>query len=464
MRRFSLSVAVVALSVFLLPVTASAEDFTEALARAYTTSPDLEAAQAELRATDEQAALARSGARPSLTATASAGVTRQDNSALPNDNYTSNAAQLQVSQPLFRGGRTLASIRQADSAIEAGRAALLSSEQKVLLSGAEAYLTVIRDEAVLKLNRNNEEVLERQLQATQDRFSVGDVTRTDVSQAEARKSRATAARVQAEGALTASRAAYQRVFGVMPEANLTPPKVQLALPASLDDTIAEAEKNNPELVAAKKSRDYADAALDNVKGERLPTIAAVGTMSQSHDLGGSNYDRQDTASAMLRMEWSLYDGGATSSRIRAAKQEVARRASLAGSADRGVVEAATQSWEQLQTATASRVSREAQVKAAQIALDGVREEERVGSRTVLDTLDAEQELLDARVALVTSQHDEILSRYQLLSAVGRLTARELKLPVEYYDEKAYAEKVRHKAIGSGVGEAKKAAPDKAKQK
>lgn len=451
MRKFGMFAAV-AVSVLALSVATpvQAESMTDALSRAYTTNPDLMAAQAQLRAIDEQAALARSGFRPSLSASASIAAVTEESSAA-DDDYTSRSGKLELSQPLFRGGRTLAAIREADSAIAAGRANLLSAEQQLMLGGIQAYLGVLRDQSVLELNRNNEAVLTRQLQAARDRFSVGDVTRTDVSQAEARLSRARASRVQAEAALIDSRANYRSIFGVMPEADLKlPDTAGFALPGTVDDAVAEAEANNPGLVAAAKNRDVAEAALSGVKGERLPTVAAVGTLSRSYDAGSSAADRQDTASAMLRMTWPIYDGGATSSRIRAAKQDVARSGSVRDSAQRTAVQVATSAWLQLETATATRQSREAQVQAAQIALDGVREEEQVGSRTVLDTLNAEQELLDARVALVTAQHDEILSRYQLLSAVGRLTARELKLPVEYYDETAYASRVRHKFIGSGV--------------
>lgn len=436
-------------SVLALSFPAYADTLTEALVKAYTTNPDLEAARATLRATDELAPQALSGYRPSVTASGSVARTNEDSNA-GEDDYTSRAAALSLEQPIFRGGRTAAAVRQADSSIAAQRASLLNTEQTVMLRGVEGYLNVVRDTAVLELNKNNEEVLQRQLRATRDRFNVGEVTRTDVSQAEARLSAATSARIQADGNLTASRASYQRLFGEAP-ADLKKPEVAgLNMPKSLDEAIEEAKASNPNVLAASNSKEAAEASLDTVEGERLPVVSAEASLQRSYDAGSSATDRVDTATAGVSLNWPLYQAGSTSSRIREAKQQVARRASERDAAERGVIEATTQSWENWQTAKSSVESRRAQVKAARVALDGVQEEANVGSRTVLDTLDAEQELLDAQVGLVRAEHDEILAQYQVLAAVGRLTARELQLPVEYYDETAYSKRVRNQWIGSST--------------
>jgi TolC family type I secretion outer membrane protein len=437
-------------SVLALGFPAYADTLNEALSKAYMTNPDLEAARAALRSVDEQAPQALSGYRPTVTASGSLARTSEDGEVTGEDDYTSRAAALQVEQPLFRGGRTVAAVRQADSSIAAQRASLLNTEQTVMLRGVEGYLNVVRDTAVLDLNKNNEEVLSRQLRATRDRFNVGEVTRTDVSQAEARLSAATSGRIQAEGALTSSRASYQRLFGDAP-ADLKKPDLSLALPKTLEQAIEEAKANNPSVQAAINTTSAAKALLDGIQAERLPTVSAEASLRRSYDAGGSNLDRVDTASAGVNLNWSLYQAGATSSRIREAKQEVARRSSERDSAERGAVEAATQAWENWQTSKSTVDSRRSQVKAARVALDGVREEANVGSRTVLDTLDAEQELLDAQVGLVRAEHDEILAQYQVLAAVGRLTARELQLPVEYYDETAYSDRVRNQWIGSSTG-------------
>jgi len=430
---------------------AFAETLNDALAKAYATNPELESARANLRAVDEQAPQARSGYRPNVALNGSVGRTWRDSPALGDDDYTSKVANLSVEQPLFRGGRTAAAMRQADSAIAAQRGALLNTEQTVLLGGVEAYLGVVRDQAVLELNKNNEEVLARQLRATKDRFAVGEVTKTDVSQAEARYSAAVSGRIQAEGALTASRATYLRLFGNAPE-SLKKPDVKLTLPASLDEAVTTARTNNPGVVIATNSKSAAVAALAGVEGERLPTVSATASWQRAYDAGNSAYNRVDDKSAVVSMKWPLYTAGLTSSRIREAKQNIARRVNDIDSAERQSVEAATQAWEAWQTAKSSVDSRKSQVKAAQVALDGVREEANVGSRTVLDTLNAEQEYLDAQVALVRAEHDEIVAQYQLLASTGRLTARELQLGVEYYDETAYSNRVRNQWIGSSTGD------------
>lgn len=435
-------------SILALTAPAHAETLTEALAKAYSTNPELSAARATLRATDELAPQALSNYRPSLSSNAGISRTNEENQAGVDDDYTSRSVGLNVQQPLYRGGRTAAAVRQADRAIAAERARLQLTEQDILLSGIEAYLNVQRDIAVLELNRNNETVLQRQLRATRDRFNVGEVTRTDVSQAEARRSSATAARVQAEGDVISSKAAYQRIFGEAP-GDLQKPTSMPPLPPSIDELVIQAEENNPAVIAASNSRGVADAQLDGVKGERLPTITAQGGLTRSYDAGSSNADRQDAATVGLSMNWALYTGGATSSRIREARQNVSRRANELEATQRSAVQVATQSWEQYQTAKATVLSRQSQVSAATIALDGVQQEATVGNRTVLDTLNAEQELLDARVGLVRAEHDEILAQYQVLAAAGRLTARDLQLPVEYYDETAYSKRVRDQWIGSG---------------
>lgn len=435
-------------SVLALCAPAHAESLNEALAKAYSTNPDLAAARATLRATDEQAPQAMVGFRPQISADASIARTNED-SATASDDYTSRTASLSLQQPIFRGGRTMAAVRAADSAIAAQRARLLDTEQTVLLSGIESYLNVQRDMAVLDLNVNNEAVLTRQLRAARDRFNVGEVTKTDVSQAEARLAGATAARVQAEGNLVSSKAAYQRVFGEAPADLQKPDSSTLQLPATIDELVSAAETSNPSVIAAANTRLAADAVLDGTKGERLPTLTAEGSLARSYDAGSSAANRQDNATIGLSLNMPLYTGGSTSSRIREARQNVARRANELDSANRAATAIATQSWEQYQTAQATLKSRESQVAVARIALDGVQQEASVGNRTVLDTLDAEQELLDARVGQVRAEHDQILAKYQILAAAGRLTAKDLQLAVEYYDETSYSNRVRNQWIGSG---------------
>lgn len=445
LRRLALSVA---MGLVLTNSAFAADGLNDAMAKAYQNNPDLSAARAELRGTNELAPQALSNYRPTIEADASIGAITRDNETTGTEDYVSESAALTITEPLYRGGRTMAAVRQADSSIAAGEAALHDTEQAVLIAAVQSYLDVVRDQAVVELNKNNESVLTRHLKATKDRFSVGEVTKTDVSQAESRISGAKSSRVQAEGNLTQSRATYERIIGEQPAGTLENPKVTLELPKSREDVIREAEASNPLYKNAAYIKDAANAALDGVKGERLPTVQLQGQLAHSDDNRDLSAGQVDSASAVVSMSWPLYAAGSTSSRIRQARQTVAQQSDLVESARRTVVERATQAWEQLETARSVIDSRKAQVKAARVALEGVEQEAVVGSRTVLDTLDAEQELLNAEVGLVQAERDQILAQYQVLSAVGRLTARSLALPVEYYDEKAYAKKVRHKFIGS----------------
>jgi outer membrane protein/adhesin transport system outer membrane protein len=440
---------------------ASAQTLEQALANAYAANPTLEAQRAQLRATDELVPQALSGYRPSLEATGSVGTTRQSartssssaagaSAASRSASGTINprTASLSLVQPLYTGGQTEAGTRRAESLVQAQRASLLSTEQTVLLDAATAYIDVVRDQAVVALNGNNEQVLRRQLDASRDRFNVGEITRTDVSQAESRLSRAIADRIQSEGQLSASRAVYARVVGSTP-GRLTAPKLTFALPSTRDETVALSESNNPSVVAAEFSETAARNAVDQVSGELLPSVSLRGTLSRSYD-SSLQTERSDGASVVAQLTIPLYQAGSVSSRVREAKQTAGQRRIEIDEARRQTVENAIRAWEALTTARASIQSRQSQVRAAEIALEGVRQEALVGSRTTLDTLDAEQELLDARVSLVQSQRDEIVAAFNVLAATGQLTAQQLALPVQYYDYQEHYRAVRDKWWGTSV--------------
>jgi len=433
---------------------ARAQALDQALGQAYLTNPTLDAARAQLRATDEQVPQALSGQRPTLQIQGQAGPNWTKYNTL--DQWRRNnpaAATLQATQPLYRGGTIEANIGQAENQVLAQRANLLAQEQSVLLAAATAYLDVVRDLSAVELNTNNEQVLRRQLQATQDRFRVGEITKTDVSQAEARLAGATAARVQAEGNLRSSRASFARVIGTAPT-KLTPPKLPRDLPATLDDAIAQATDHNPAVVAAVFAESAARKAIDSVDGELWPQVSLSASVARQHDPSVSTPDinTADNAQILAQVTIPLYTSGATAARARAARQVAGQRRLQIDEARRQAREAAIKAWEALNTARSSLESRKAQITASTIALEGVRQEARVGTRTVLDTLNAEQELLDAKVGLVQSQHDEAVATYSLLSAVGRLTAQEQKLPVAYYDYQAYYRAVRDRWWGTEISE------------
>lgn len=441
LRGMTLAAALVALAG---PV--SAETLEEALALAYTNNPSLLSSRAELRATDEFVPQALSGWRPRVTLDGQAGLEWEDTSVSDDESLEPRAASLNVTQPLYRGGRTVSGTRQAENQVLAQREILASVEQDVLLRAVTAYMDVLRDEAVLQLNINNEQVLQRQLEAARDRFEVGEITRTDVAQAESRLSLATSNRIAAEGQLTTSRAIYREVVGQMP-GTLVQPAPATGLPASEEEAVAGSQ-SNPAVLAAEYIERAARDGVDVVFGELLPEINLLGDVTTGEDLSSSGVSTS-SASIVARVVIPLYEGGGTHARVREAKERVSQRRQDIEVQRRAAAQFATTAWRALQTARSQIASFQAQVRAAEIALEGVQQEAAVGSRTVLDILDAEQELLDARVGLVRAQRDEVVASYQVLSAIGRLTAADLGLPVEYYDVERHYREVRDKWWGTG---------------
>lgn len=452
-RALPRAVAVwLALSMLSVAPPAAAETLREALAMAYSTNPELLSERASLRATDEAVPQALSNWRPTVTLSGDSGYEEIDTTG-PTEVRHPRTLELTVSQPIYRGGRTVNQTRQAEAEVLAGRARLHSREQVVLLSAARAYMNVVRDEAVLRLNRSNEQRVARQLQATQDRFRVGEITRTDVAQAEARLARARADRIQAEGVLVNSREAYRRVIGVAPT-KLSKPDIELALPANSDESRALGKDRNPDVLNAGYRESAARHNVERIRGELLPSVSLRGSLSTEHDTSGSDTNRR-TTEVLAELTVPLYQKGSVYSRVREARQLLGQRTEDLEVARREATEAAANAWNSLQTARAAVRSFQAEVRANEIALDGVQREALVGSRTVLDVLDAEQELLDAKVNLVRSERDELVARFELKSAVGGLTAVELKLPVKVYDPEGYYRRVRNRWFGGEGSEGPK---------
>jgi TolC family type I secretion outer membrane protein len=301
---------------------------------------------------------------------------------------------------------------------------------------------------VVTFNENNEKVIERQLEATRDRFTVGEVTRTDVAQAETRLARATAERIAAEGALRVSQAIYEEVTGKNPGV-LPPPPPLAGLPANLDEVIELSISRNPDILAANYAEKAARHRVREVTGELYPTVDISASLSHSEE--ASRRDSQTQRAQILAEVFiPLYQQGAVSSRVREAKQISNQRRIQIEEARRRTGQESISAWEGLQTARAQIRSFESGVRAAEIALEGVRQENEVGARTILDILDAEQELLDSQVNLVRSQHDEIVAGFEVRAAVGQLTARELELPVEVYNPEVDYLSVRNAWFGLGI--------------
>lgn len=430
---------------------AAAETLEEVLVSAYTTNPTLLARRAQLRATDEAVPQALSNWRPKVTLSGELARGRYESntsSQSREQGRTSQTASLTITQPLYRGGRTVAETRQAEANVLANRADLAVSEQTVLLSAATAYLDVVRDEAVLNLNVNNEQVLRRQLEAAQERFRVGEITRTDVSQAEARLAGAIADRAAAEGALQNSRAKFITVVGRPAEA-LQAPQQAVAVPVSFDEIKSMTLAKNPSVVYSDWITEAAKHGIDLKFGELLPELSLVGEASKGHNTSQLG-NETEALEATLKLTVPIYEAGDVYSQVRETKHTYGRRKIEADKARRDALESATKAWEDL-TATRSKIkSLEAQLRASELALAGVEEEAKVGSRTVLDVLNAEQELFTARVNLVRAQRDETVAAYTLKSALGEMTADGLALKTEVYDPTKNYNEVRGRWIGTGI--------------
>jgi outer membrane protein len=445
------SVALASFFAALLPASPQAQTLTHALADAYNTNPQILAQRALLRATDEQVPQALANWRPTVNFTGQVGGERSAfspaNTRTAYSTFYQNSLNLQVAQPVYSGGRTVAQTSQAINTVESTRAQTLAVETSVFQAVAQAYLDVVRDQALVEVNRNNVAVLRKQLEATQDRFRVGEVTRTDVAQAEASLAQAVGQLVTTQGNLENSRAEYVRAVG-HPPGTLMLPRERPALPATLEEAASLAANNNFNVISANFAELAARDNIDVVRGQLLPQISLVGTLNRS--LAPSitlNAARQQSGAIAAQMTMPLYEGGAIYSQTRAAQQTVGQRRSQVDDSRRAAVQLATQNWSTLQAARASISSFASAVRAAQIALEGTQQEALVGTRTVLDVLIQNQTLLTTQSQLVTAEHDAALAEFNVAAATGRLIAPELKLPVKLYDMERHYKDVRDKWIG-----------------
>jgi outer membrane protein len=425
--------------------------------QAYQNNPSLNAQRASLRATDENVPQALSGYRPKLSVTASGGYNFQNaTSIFPLAGFltTTQFAQTFYSRTvgatgtytLYNGMQTANRTRQAESQVDAARETLRVTEQQVLLDAATAYMNLLRDGAVLDLQRRNVEVLTEQLKQTRDRFNVGEVTRTDVAQAESRLAAGRSQLLAAQSQYVTSRATYRRVIGVEPGSLAPGTPVDRLSPGVLGKAIAQGEAQSPSVLAAAYGVDVAELAVKISEGALYPSLSVAGSVLQ-----GSNpafeVIKSTQASLVGQLTVPIYQGGAEYSAIRQSKETLGQqRLSLDINRDQARA-TVVQSWGQLDAAKAQIESTTAQVNAAEIALNGVREEARVGQRTTLDVLNAQQELVNARVALVTAQHDRVVASYTLLAAVGALSMQRLGLNVLIYDPMVHYQQVRDAWMG-----------------
>jgi outer membrane protein len=439
---------------------ANAESLHEALGAAYRTNPTLGAERARQRATDEQVPQALSGWRPQVTASASAATQKRRSKSIDflgnAGGYNTSASSpgtlnIQLVQPIYQGGRTIASTKAAEANVRAGRQQLLSTEQDILFRTVQAYMNVIRDRQIASLRLQNIKVLRDQLRATRLRFQVGEVTRTDVAQSESRVSQSVSAEASARAQLAASIASYVNLTGHQPS-KLSMPRIP-RLPRSLESALHQALDLNPNILAAAQVSDAAMHNIDIARSELLPSLSvqASATITDDWEVRTGN-TRVGRIESVLNVP--IWDGGRTYSSIREAKQTENQRRIEVIEASRQVRESVTSSWNFQISSRDAITAAKAQVSAAQQALSGVREEYLVGSRSTLDVLNAQQELLNARISLVTAERDYIVASYQVLGTIGKLTAPQLALRVPYYDPKVNYNRVRNKLFGAGIDQAK----------
>ncbi|MBU6476120.1 MAG: TolC family outer membrane protein [Alphaproteobacteria bacterium] len=423
---------------------------SQALGLTYADNPQIKAARAQLKSVDETYAQAVSGFRPSVTGSASYQAGTLDGNSTGTTRDNPKAVALAVSEPLYSGGTTLASMKAAKKRVVAARAALDATGQTVLLQAATYFMDTARDRLTVRLEDDNVHALDRQLHAARERLRHGTVTMTDVRQAEARLSAAVAARAQAEASLRESRAALLSVSGVDTDDLLWPKSDDLKPPATLEAAVAAAQRDNPDLSAARLAVDAAAADRRAVAGTALPQVNLVGQVGRNFDNPSELPDSQvDQASVMLTATFPFYTGGDTDSRVRQARDvEEQRRMELGGTA-LTVRRQVTDAWENLLAAKAEDAAYGIQIGATRAALAGVKTEARVGTRTTLDILNAEQEYIGAEIARAGAEHDRVVALYALFAAMGSLDPATLRLK-DAYDPAAHFKKVRHKWFGTAA--------------
>ncbi len=423
---------------------AQAETLADAMRAAYRNNPTLNADRARQRGTDELVPAAKSGWRPTVNATAEIQREWTDSTGRDNAHRDSTTVRIDLSQPIFRGFRTVEGIKSAKATVEAGRQQLLATEQSVLFNVAAAYLAVVRDQQILAIRKQNVANLQKQAKAAQARFDAGEVTRTDVSQSRARVSGAQGDVASAQSNLQGSIAAYVNVVGHKPS------KLKYSrlgkVPRSLEAALATAQEINPRILAAAFVREAARHDVKVAKGVLLPELSLQASATRVDKLdNGSSYSDQATVSGVLSIP--LYQAGREYANIRQTKQTASQRQIQIIEATRSVREQVTTAWYALISSAQAITAAKAQVAAAALALDGINQEYLVGSRTTIDVLNAQQEVLSARLGLISAEYAQMISNYQLLQAMGKLTAKHLALGGGYYDPRDYYDQVKNKWIG-----------------
>ncbi len=423
---------------------ASAESLTAALASAYAVNPTLNSARAQTRADDENVPIARSGRLPTATIT---GTTTLDHAFEGPGKQTTSGGTigLSVTQNLFSGFRVTNGIRQAEVGVLASRENLRNTVENILFDAAQAYMNVLRDTAILNIRRKNVLFLDEQVRAANERFNVGENTRTDVAQARASLASARAAVSLAQANLATSNATYRQIIGHDPHGLSEGFPYGKLVPPSLGAAIDIGQDMHPLILAAIHRADAQAYAVKQAEGSLLPTVSVTGNIQHAESFD-TNSD-PNSASISGRVSIPIYPGGAVYGQIRQSKELYGQSRIQIDIARDQVRAAVVSAWAQVDAAVGALAAATEGVDAADVALSGVQEEQRVGQRTTLDVLDAQQVVLNANETEIVARHDRVVASFSLLSAVGRLTAEALSLPTAAYDPTEHYKKVRGKFIG-----------------
>jgi outer membrane protein len=449
----------VLLACLAMAASARAETLNGALAQAYSANPNLAAGRAGVRAIDESVPQALAGLRPQVTGDARLGAMDRRNVAdsreetnndptswdwvhsVQSGRATPRTGVLSVEQPIFDGFKTQNATSSAQSNVLAARQRLRLLEQRVLLQAVTAYMDVLRESAAVRLQQNNVQVLTEQLRQTRERFEYGQITPTDVAQAEARLAAGRADESAARATLEAKLGQYRQIIGEEPKRLAPAQPIDKLLPRTREEAEALALVENPVIVAATHDADAADLNIHVAEGDFMPKVSVLGNVFTQTDLDGRG-NRSVGASVVGKLTVPFYDGGLTPSRVRQAKEIAGQKLRDADAARAEVMALVRANWGAWQAAQTQLSAAQTQIKAAEKALNGVREEAKAGQRTTIEVLNAQFELLNARLALLTAQRDRVVASYAVLGTVGRLSAERLALAVEIYDPALHFEQVK----------------------
>ncbi len=441
----------------LSPITASAETILGAMAKAYQNNSQLNSARAGVRVTDEGVAIAKSGYRPTVTGSASIdySTTRHTTAHNGSTQLTTGSFGVQINQTLFDGFQTKNNVAAAESQVKASVESLRNTEENILLNAATSYMDVIRDRQVAVLTEQNLQFLTEQARAARSRLEVGEGTRTDVAQADASRSAAVAKVSAARAQALSSAAIYRQIVGDEPGKLKAAAPVAKLLPSSIDAAMAVASNEHPAILATQHLVDAAGFSVKSAEGALLPQLSANAGVSRNYrhtegfsagGAGGSDgYSNSAGIGATLTVP--IYQGGRASAQVRQSKESLSQARIEVDVSRDNVRAAVTSAWTQYTAAREGVDANRALVAAAQLALNGVIEERNVGQRTTLDVLNAQSDVLTAKINLVSSEHDVVVASYAILSAIGHLSTERLGLQVTKYRPEEHYKAVKDKWYG-----------------